>query len=66
MMAGTSPSIGQLVAAVLLPPLGIYLSRGFGPAFWIGVVLTVFWWVPGVVFALATLLAPRRTLSTIG
>jgi uncharacterized membrane protein YqaE (UPF0057 family) len=56
-MAGR-PSVGALIAAVLLPPLGVFLARGFGPAFWIDVVLTLIGWVPGVVFALVALYRP--------
>ncbi|PZU11701.1 YqaE/Pmp3 family membrane protein [Sphingomonas sp.] len=52
------PSIGALIAAVLLPPLAVYLARGFGPAFWISAVLTLFWWLPGVIFALVMLFTP--------
>ncbi len=44
--------IVRLVAAILLPPLGIYLARGIGGAFWLGCLLTLFAWVPGVIFAL--------------
>lgn len=54
------PSIGALVAAVLLPPLAVYLARGLGPAFWIGVLLTLFWWVPGVIYAFVTLFTPQQ------
>jgi uncharacterized membrane protein YqaE (UPF0057 family) len=65
MMAGPRPSVGTLVAAVLLPPLAVYLARGLGPAFWIGVLLTLFWWVPGVIYALAIVLAPARAPHAI-
>lgn len=54
------PSFGAIVAAVLLPPLAVYLARGLGPAFWIGVLLTLFWWVPGVIYAMVTLYTPSR------
>ena len=64
MVAG-KPSIGAIIAAVLLPPLAVYLARGIGPTFWIGVLLTIFWWVPGVVFALVTLFAPHRVPQTV-
>ncbi|WP_442679152.1 YqaE/Pmp3 family membrane protein [Sphingomonas sp. ASY06-1R] len=56
MLANASPA--ALIAAILLPPLGIYLARGIGPAFWIGTVLTVLFWVPGILFALAVILRP--------
>ena len=53
------PGIGAIVAAILLPPLGIFLARGLGPEFWIGCVLTLFGWLPGVIFALVAILRPR-------
>ena len=56
MPANASPA--ALIAAILLPPLGIYLARGIGPAFWIGTVLTVLFWVPGIIFAIAMILRP--------
>lgn len=49
---------GAIVASILLPPLGIALARGIGPVFWIGTLLTVLFWVPGIVFALAVVLKP--------
>lgn len=51
-------SPGAVVAAVLLPPLGIFLARGLGPEFWTGAVLTLVGWVPGVIFALLVLFRP--------
>lgn len=65
---GPRPAGGALalaiVAAVLLPPLGIFLDRGIGPTFWIGVVLTLIGFLPGLLFALYTiLLAPRTALA---
>ncbi|MEH3107983.1 MAG: YqaE/Pmp3 family membrane protein [Sphingomonas fennica] len=53
------PSPAAVVAAILLPPLGIYLVRGLGPAFWVGVALTIFWWLPGIAFALVVQFAPH-------
>ena len=49
-----------LVAAILLPPLGVFMARGITPAFWITVLLTVIGWVPGIIVALALLLVPER------
>lgn len=48
-----------VIAAILLPPLGVFLQRGITPAFWITVLLTVIAWVPGVIFALVLIIAPR-------
>jgi uncharacterized membrane protein YqaE (UPF0057 family) len=52
------PGVAAVIAAILLPPLGIFLSRGLGAEFWIGVVLTILFWVPGIVFALVMVLRP--------
>ncbi len=57
MQGGASPA--AIIAAILLPPLGIYLARGIGPAFWIGTLLTILFWVPGILFALAVILRPE-------
>lgn len=48
------------VAAILLPPLGVFLVRGLTPAFWLTAVLTIVGWLPGVLMALAFLLIPER------
>jgi uncharacterized membrane protein YqaE (UPF0057 family) len=53
------PGIGVIIAAILLPPLGIFLARGLGPQFWIGTLLTLIGWLPGVIFALVAILRPR-------
>lgn len=49
-----------VVAAILLPPLGVFIARGLTPAFWVTVLLTIIGWVPGMVFALLLLLVPER------
>jgi uncharacterized membrane protein YqaE (UPF0057 family) len=47
-----------IIAAILLPPLGVFLVRGLAPSFWIAVLLTLIGWVPGVIFALVMVLRP--------
>jgi uncharacterized membrane protein YqaE (UPF0057 family) len=49
--------VGPAVAAVLLPPLGVFLDRGIGRDFWIAAGLTCLAWLPGAAFALWTVLA---------
>lgn len=56
MTSGRGVSPIAIVAAVLLPPLGIALGEGVTKNFWIGLVLTIFFWVPGILFALYILL----------
>jgi uncharacterized membrane protein YqaE (UPF0057 family) len=52
-----------IVAALFLPPLGVFLDRGITPAFWIATVLTILFFVPGVIFALVTILKPNTRLA---
>ena len=52
--ASTSVSgndIVLIILSVLLPPLGVLLSRGLGTQFLINVVLTILGYVPGIVHA---------------
>lgn len=49
-----------VVAAILLPPLGVFIVRGLTPAFWLTVVATLIGWLPGIVLALMLLLLPER------
>ncbi len=41
-----------IVLSVLLPPLGVLLSRGLGTQFVLNVLLTVLGYVPGIVHAI--------------
>jgi len=52
---GVNPA--AVAGAVLLPPLGVFLDRGTGRDFWIAAGLTCLAWLPGVAFALWTVLA---------
>ncbi len=38
-----------IVAAVLLPPLAVFLKKGIGKHFLINLVLTLFFFVPGII-----------------
>ena len=51
---------GRIAAAALLPPFGVYLERGGGRPFAIASGLTLLAFVPGMVFALWTVLAGDR------
>ena len=54
---------GRIAAAVLLPPLGTYLARGPGRDFLITCGLTVLGFLPGVAFALWSVLSDERRVS---
>jgi uncharacterized membrane protein YqaE (UPF0057 family) len=42
----------RIVAAILLPPLAVFLTSGLSLAFLINLGLTVLGWVPGIIHAL--------------
>lgn len=42
----------RILAAIFLPPLGVFLTLGISPAFFINVGLTLLAYVPGIIHAL--------------
>lgn len=53
----------RIIAAVLLPPLGVFLARGLGRDFWIDVILTLLAYIPGMVYALWVIVTDNRRVS---
>ena len=46
-----------IVLCILLPPLAVYLHQGtINNKFWISLVLTLLFWIPGVIYALIVVL----------
>lgn len=41
----------RILLAILLPPLGVFLTKGISPAFVINIFLTVLGWLPGSIHA---------------
>lgn len=41
-----------LIATVLIPPLGVALKKGLGSDFWINLILTLLFFVPGLIHAI--------------
>ncbi len=58
--AGKEPSTDTLllvILAILLPPLAVYLYEGeINNRFWISLLLTLLFWIPGVIYALILIL----------
>jgi uncharacterized membrane protein YqaE (UPF0057 family) len=52
---------GFILAAIFLPPLALFMSEGMSRNFWICFGLTCLGYLPGVAFALCTLLSRRRS-----
>lgn len=38
--------------AILIPPFAVYLKEGGGGHFWLNILLTLFFYLPGLVHAL--------------
>jgi len=55
-------SVGQIVAALLLPPLAVFLAEGISLDFWVAVLLTCLGYVPGIIFAFVVLARKRGAL----
>lgn len=45
-------NILRIIASVLLPPLGVFLTVGIGSAFWINILLTLLGYIPGIIHAI--------------
>ena len=46
-----------VILAILLPPLAVYLHQGeINNKFWISLILTILFWIPGVIYALVVVL----------
>ena len=42
----------RILLGVFLPPLGVFLTVGFGPTLLINILLTLLGWLPGSIHAL--------------
>ncbi|MBK7885425.1 MAG: YqaE/Pmp3 family membrane protein [Chitinophagaceae bacterium] len=46
-----------VILAILLPPLAVYLHQGeINTKFWISLLLTLLFWLPGIIYALIVVL----------
>jgi uncharacterized membrane protein YqaE (UPF0057 family) len=41
----------RVIAAILLPPLGVFMKVGFGGHFWLNILLTLLGYIPGIIHA---------------
>jgi uncharacterized membrane protein YqaE (UPF0057 family) len=46
----------MIIIAILLPPVAVFLKKGGGMELIISIVLTILFWVPGVIYALLVVL----------
>lgn len=53
----------RIIVGILLPPLGVFLTVGIAPAFWINILLTVLGWLPGSIHALWVIVKHEENAS---
>lgn len=49
----------RLLAAIFIPPLGVFLQVGIGGQFWLNVLLTLFGYIPGIIHAVYIILTRK-------
>lgn len=55
--AADTDTLLLVILAILLPPLAIYLHQGeINNKFWLGLILTLLFWLPGIIYALIVIL----------
>lgn len=47
----------RIIAAIILPPLGVFLQVGLGGHFWLNILLTLLGFIPGIIHALWVILS---------
>ena len=52
-------TILKMIAAIFLPPVAAYLQVGFSLHFWVNVVLTLMFAIPGIVHAFWLILSNK-------
>lgn len=45
-------SILRIIFAIILPPLGVFLTVGISGAFWLNILLTLLGFIPGIIHAI--------------
>lgn len=49
---GGGANIIEIILAIILPPLAVFLHDGIGNSFWISLILTLLFVLPGIIYAL--------------
>lgn len=53
----------RILAGILVPPLGIFLTVGVGPTLIINILLTLLGWLPGSIHAIWVILKHEEQLN---
>ncbi|MEM8528353.1 MAG: YqaE/Pmp3 family membrane protein [Bacteroidota bacterium] len=55
-MSTSSRSLISIIVTVFLPPLGVAMHEGITSRFWISLVLTLLFFIPGLIYSLYVIL----------
>ncbi|MBW4672120.1 MAG: YqaE/Pmp3 family membrane protein [Cyanomargarita calcarea GSE-NOS-MK-12-04C] len=53
----------RFLLGLVLPPLGVFLTVGIGPTFFINILLTLLGWLPGSIHAVWVIAKREEQLS---
>ena len=53
----------RIILAILLPPVGVFLTFGLGVTFWINLLLTLLGWLPGSIHAVWAIVKREEQLN---
>ncbi|CAI7855669.1 unnamed protein product [Closterium sp. NIES-54] len=56
---------GAIIATVFLPPLGTFMKKECGYEFWISILLTLCFWIPGIIYS-AWVVAQQIRVEAMG
>lgn len=57
LMKESSKDILRILLSIVFPPVGVFLQVGFGFHFWINLLLTLLFYVPGLVHGIYIILS---------
>jgi len=55
-MATSSASLLQIIVAIIFPPVAVAMHSGISKEFWICLILTLLFFVPGMIYALLVIM----------
>jgi uncharacterized membrane protein YqaE (UPF0057 family) len=42
----------RIILSIIIPPVGVFLTVGFGLQFWVNILLTILGYIPGLIHAI--------------
>ncbi|MEL7499927.1 MAG: YqaE/Pmp3 family membrane protein [Planctomycetota bacterium] len=54
----------RIALSILIPPLGVFLKVGLGTQFWLNLLLTLLFYIPGLVHAVWVIAQEPNSMTT--